>query len=106
MRARVFLQLMLCTVLNGCAHPTDPFRHAFKEPVAGVDDFFPSPAIVRVNTAAPDQVTYEYARMKGSDLPYAIEAAERACIPAGKRAHMVSMGVRTFVRGWVTFKCL
>jgi hypothetical protein len=106
MRVKILLQLLGCTVLAGCAHPTDPFRHAFKEPVAKVDYFFPPQTHVRLQSAAADQVTYEYARMTGRGLPDAIEAAERGCVPAGKRAHMVTLGMRNFDRGWATFLCL
>lgn len=107
MRAKkILLQLLGCAALAGCAHPTDPFRHAFKEPVAKVDYFFPPPTHVRLPSATEGQVTYEYARMTGSGLPNAIEAAERGCAPAGKRAHVVTLGMRNVERGWATFQCL
>ena len=106
MRVGILLQLGACAAIFGCAHPTTPLREAFKDPVAGVKDFFPAPAVVRVQSTGKYQVTYDYARMTGSDLPFAIEAAQRGCNPSGKRAHIVSMGMRTRERGWVTFECL
>jgi hypothetical protein len=107
MRAKkILLQLLGCAALAGCAHPTDPFRHAFREPVARVGDFFPPPTHVRLQWADANQVTYEYSRMAGNGLPDAIEAAERGCAPEGKRAHIVTLGVRSFERGWATFQCL
>jgi len=106
MQTKILIQLALCTTLIGCAHPTDPFRHAFREPVARIGDFFPPSSLVRVQTAAPDQVTYEYARKTGSGLPHAIDAAQQGCAPAGKRAHIVSLGMRNVERGFATFACL
>lgn len=106
MRIGTLLQVAACATLLGCAHPTTPLRDVFKEPVAGVKDFFPAPGIARVKSGDQYQVTYEYARTTGSDLPFAIEAAQRGCDPSGKRAHIVSLVARTAERGWVTFECL
>jgi hypothetical protein len=106
MRVATLLRLAACAALFGCAHPTTPLRDTFKEPLAGVGEFFPSPDIARVKTADQYQVTYDYARMTGSALPFAIEAAQRGCSPSGKRAHIVGMGLRTRERGWVTFECI
>ena len=102
MRATTTHLLMLCAGLAGCANLGFPFA----EPLAGPRYFFPAPAIVRVESAAPNQITYEYARMAGSGFPHAIAAAGRDCRPEGKRAHIVSVGLKDQARGWVIFECV
>ena len=87
MRAKT-LTLMLCAGLAGCAA------------------LFPPSELVRLQTATPNQVVYEYARTTGSDFPRALEAAGRDCSPGGKRAQLVSMGVKNADRGWIIFECV
>ena len=59
--------LLTCAALGGCARLGFPFP----EPVAGPGTFFPPQKIARV-PGQPGQITYDYARMNGSDFPYSI----------------------------------
>ncbi len=91
---------LMCAGLAGCAAPGAPLP----EPLAGRGYFFPASTVVRV-PGENNLLVYEYARLAGSDFPYAIEAAGRECRPEGKSAQLVSVGVKNPTRGWATFVC-
>ena len=61
-------------------------------------------SVVRVPTANPAQVTYEYARLAGDDFPRALQEAKREC--GKKRVHLVSVGTKPPDRGWVVVQCV
>jgi hypothetical protein len=86
--------LLLCAALAGCARP--PATPGY---------FFPPQTIVRIPDQ-PGRITYDYARMNGSDFPYAIAAAERECRPDAKHAHVASVLVTSPDRARVTLTCL
>ena len=76
---------LACALISGCAY------------------FGPS-SVVRVPTANPEQLTYEYARLAGDDFPRALQAAKREC--GKKRVHLVSVGTKAPDRGWVVVQCV
>lgn len=106
MRAIPVLLLAACGSLAACAFPGDALMVPLRDPVAGVGDFFPPSRITVVEDATPGRVTYEFDRVRTNDFAYANRAAESFCAPAGKRAHLVSLGMRSPERGLATFTCL
>ena len=106
MSARTFLGLTLVAMLQACAYPGDALRRLGDDSFATPGYFFPSSTAIRVPSADPAELVYDYDRLTKNDFAHAVQAADRNCVPAGKKAHIVSLGQQTRTVGRVTFICL